>query len=223
MIVNEDRTELQPDEAIGAILGNWQLRLDSIMIAECVSFDEKRNCVTVQPLLQRRINGVVKNREMIQDVPVAYYGAGDVVITFRPKKGDVCLLMANDRSLTKWKLKGGITDPQSQRNHNATDSIAYFGLNDFTRGYQAIKGGIDIRTRDGSTSINLDAGKIDMTVGGAPYLSLTGGKAKFSVPIEAPEMKVEGKTETKSLVANGKEMVNHVHDDSHGGTTGPNK
>jgi len=104
--------------------------------------------------------------------------------------------MASDRSLTRWKQAGGVIDPGERRRHNLTDSVAFFGLNHFAAAYQNIKEGIDIRTRDGQTSLNLTAGQLALSIGGAPIFTASDGAVAFSVPISAPEATIAGRVFT---------------------------
>lgn len=183
-----DRQEYETDETADYVFDNKSLRLRTIMIGECISFNEGKNSVDVQPLLQRKVNGVVENMPVVTDVPVGFFGAGDVVVTCLPKKGDVCIMFISDRSLTQWKLKGGITDPAMGRHHHATDAIAYFGINPFNAAYPGINAGIDIRTRDGGTSFNVQNGLINMTINNVPVALFGQDGISFMVPVSAPDI-----------------------------------
>lgn len=183
-----DRQEYESDEAMDYLFDNQSKRLRTIMPAECVSFDANKNTVNVQPLLQRKINGVVENMPVITDVPVAFYGAGGMVITYQPALGDVCELWVNDRSITQWKINGGITDPGMGRHHHFTDAVAYFGINPFSAAYTNIKGGIDIRSRDGSTSLNIINGIVSLTIGGKDIAVMGQDGITFLVPVKVPDL-----------------------------------
>lgn len=215
MSSEDQKTELTDPELFDEVITQALMVTRTIMIGECVSFDEKRNCVNVQPVLKSRKSGWkdARNLPIIQDVPVNYYGAGGVVITYKPVKGDICELKVVDRAIDGWKKLGGIVDPAKKRHHNMTDAIAYFGLNAFPNAYQNLRGGMDIRTRDGSTSLNLIGGAITATVGGTKVSTMTADKVVFHVPIEAPKAKV-----------NGRELDGHNHGgvQSGGSNTGPN-
>jgi len=186
--LDQDRQEYTTDEMLDWYADNQSLRLRTVMIGECISFDVGKNTVNVQPLLQRKVNGVVENMPVIGDVPVGFFGAGDLVITCLPKKGDVCILLISDRSLEAWKLKGGITDPGIGRHHHPTDAIAYFGINPFNKAYPSVNPGIDIRTRDGGTSFNVQNGVINMTINNVPVALFGQDGISFGVPIMAPDV-----------------------------------
>lgn len=194
--------EMEGDESMGYLIDQGALLLRTMLIAQCVSFDEARNCVTVQPLLQTNIDGIVQNMPLIQDVPVAYYQAGGFVITHKPQKGDTCMLLISDRNIAGWKLKGGITDPRSPQHHNINDAVAYFGINAFPDAVQAVKGGIDVRSLDGSVSLNVTSSEItskvgasthtlsasaySLSVGGTPVMTASASAAEFLVPTSLP-------------------------------------
>lgn len=207
-----DRQEYESDEVADYLFGMQSLRLRTIMIAQCISFDSNKNTVNVQPLLQRKINGVVENMPVISDVPVGFYGAGGMVMTMQPAKGDTCALWISDRSLEQWKLKGGITDPGMGRHHHFTDAIAYFGLNAFDEAYPDVKAGADIRSRDGSTSLNILPGIMNLTINGQNIALFGQEQVSFFVPLVAPDVST----------SSGVSLQNHTHGgvESGGSSTG---
>ena len=201
-MVDTDKTELTDSELFDWHFHEAMLATRTIMLAECISFDESRNTVNVQPLLKRKLSNQPEASlaPVIQDVPVAFYGAGGVVVTYKPVAGDVCELHIVDRAIDAWKKLGGIVDPAKPRHHDMSDAVAYFGLNAYPNAYKNLRGGMDIRTRDGSTSLNVLAGSILATVGGVKVATMTSSKVVFDVPIEAPKVK-----------AAGKELAGHTH------------
>lgn len=184
--------EMESDESLLYSMDQNALTLRTMMLAECVSFDAGRNCVTVQPLLQTNIDGNVSNIPPIKDVPVGFYQAGGFVITHNPSPGDVCMLLISDRNISKWKLTGGIVDPKSPQHHNMNDAVAYFGLNAFPDAIGGIKGGIDIRSKDGGNSLNVASGTATLTLGGTEIFTATASGVAFSVPVTAPQVTAGG-------------------------------
>lgn len=198
------------------------LETRTVVIAQCVSFNEERETVTVQPVLMRKVDGIVKVAQQLQDIPVAYYGAGGVAITYKPKAGDICELHIVDRSIEAWKKEGGVIDPAKKRHHNLNDATAYFGLNDYKNVYGSLREGLDMRTRDGVTHVLVEQGKVtvehddtatvttsnsvDVTMGGNSIMTLTPTAATFTVPIEAPSGQF-----TNSLTVKGIEQADHDH------------
>lgn len=197
-----EKTEITDSELLDEVINQALLMTRTIMIAECVSFNDERNTVDVQPVLKRKFSNKAEASlaPVIRDVPVSFYGAGGVVVTYKPVAGDVCELHIVDRAIDAWKKLGGIVDPAKPRHHDMSDAVAYFGLNAYQNAYQNLRGGMDIRTRDGSTSLNVLGGSIVATVGGIKVATMTSSKVVFSVPIEAPKVK-----------ADGKELAGHTH------------
>ena len=197
-----EKTEITDSELLDEVINQALLMTRTIMIAECVAFNEERNTVDVQPALKRKFSNKAEASlaPIIRDVPVEFYGAGGVVITYKPVAGDVCELHIVDRAIDAWKKLGGIVDPAKPRHHDMSDAVAYFGLNAYPNAYQNLRSGMDIRTRDGSTSLNVLDGSIVATVGGTKVATMTASKVVFSVPIEAPKVK-----------ADGKELAGHNH------------
>ena len=200
------RDELGLDEGLAAIIGQTLKRVRTAMPAEVISFNESQNTVTVQPLLQRKVRGVVSNMPPVMDVPVVFYGGGGFVVTFTPEPGDVCTLVVCDRSLAAWKNKGGITDPADHRSHDVTDSVAVFGLNAFGAAYQDIKSGIDIRSRDGQTSLNVGDDIITASLGGEEMLRITPSQITLTVGSQVLVLSTSGLSHNSKNIGS-----THVH------------
>lgn len=214
MFYDQNTSEQEDGDLISHAINQMALSLRTIMIAECVSFNAEKNTVTVQPLLMKKelSDNEAKIAQQIQDVPVSYYGSGGHVITHYPVKGDVCAIKIVDRSIEGWKKVGGVFDPKKLRHHNINDSIADFGINHYSAAFQNIKDGIDIRTRDGQSSLNLNGGELSFTSGGVEVFTANASIVDFKVPIKAP-----------SAIINNKELDGHLHNaGTPPGTTGPN-
>jgi len=191
------RQEMEQEEAISHAIDTLLYLLRTAQPAVVISFNESQNTVQVQPSLMRKLeNRDPRPLPELLDVPVSFYGAGGYVITHKPQAGDVCLLVVNDRSLSRWKQAGGVIDPGERRRHDLTDSVAFFGLNHFAAAYENIKTGIDIRTRDGQTSLNMTEAELTFSIGGAPIFTASSGVVAFSVPITAPEATIAGRVFT---------------------------
>ena len=187
------RQELEAEEALQYSIDTMLYLLRTAQPGVVVAFNEAQNTVQVQPcIMGKQAKKDAKPLPELLDVPVSFYGAGGYVITHKPQAGDVCLLVASDRSLSRWKQSGGVIDPGERRRHNLTDSVAFFGLNHFAAAYQDIKDGIDVRTRDGLTSLNLKQTELALTINGAPIFTAMAGSVAFSVPITAPEATIGG-------------------------------
>lgn len=208
MTVDLTRQELEQEEALEHSIDTMLYKLRTGQPGIVIAFNSDNNTVQVQPCLQGKLRGKpASSLPPVLDVPVMFYGAGDYVITNKPKAGDVCYLVASDRSLSRWKIAGGVVDPGERRRHDLTDSVAMFGLNSFGQAYPGIKDGIDVRTRDGLTSLNLLAGSMTLEIGGAEIFTASAGTVAFSVPITAPEATIAGRVFTA-----------HTHSDVQPGT-----
>lgn len=209
-----DTSELEDGDLIAHAINQMALSWRTIMIAECKSFNEAQNTVRLQPLLMVKGLNSTESRiaQQLQNVLVSYYGAGGHVITHKPQPGDVCAVKIVDRSIEGWKKVGGIFDPKQLRHHNVNDAIADFGINHYGAAFKNIKDGIDIRTRDGQSSLNLVGENLTFTSGGTEVFTANSAEVDFKVPIKAP-----------SILAADKELVGHNHPvDTPAGTTGPN-
>lgn len=192
-MVDLTRQELEQQEARQFEIDTMLYLLRTAQPGQVTAVDLARNTVDVQPCLMGKLRGQPANPlPIVLSVPIVYYGAGDFVVTHEPKPGDFCLLLACDRSMSIWKQTGGVVDPVERRRHNLTDSVAFFGLNGFAAAYQAIKDGIDMRSRDGQTSLHINDSQLDLSIGGTPIFTATSASVAFNVPIIAPEATIGG-------------------------------
>ncbi len=220
MISDIDSNEVENSALLKYYIEQAAMIWRTTMIGQCMSFNEAKNTCVIQPVLMVKSLGEdPKVAQQLIDVPVKYVCAGGMVLTYKPKKGDYCLLQVCDRSISGWKQQGGIFDPRKRRHHNMNDCVADFGINPYPDAIADIKGGFDIRTRDGSTSFHVIDGEINMEIGGTQVANFSSGLVKFSVPIEAPTGDFDS-----SLKVAGKELAGHTHSgvQSGGSNTGGN-
>lgn len=159
MAIQKDKEELSSSAAFSQQFDSSVLRLRSIMVGQVVAFDSKQNTVDVQPCIKRKFIKDEKagNLPIINDVPVGFLGAGNFWLTIEPVEGDYCILLISDRSIERWKLTGGVVDPQLKRHHDMSDAVAYFGINPFEEALPDVQtSAMHIRTRDGKTGIKLE-------------------------------------------------------------------
>lgn len=107
-------------------------KTDSIrtgMIAKIVKYNKKKQTVDVQPVLTKKYqDGKSKELPVIYDVPVKHARAGKSFMHMPIKKGHYVTLTFSDRSIDKWKSKGGEkVDPDDTRKHSMSDAIAHVG------------------------------------------------------------------------------------------------
>lgn len=181
------RQAIEDNELFDEVIRSAMLKLDSSMIGIVTQFNEDLNTVDVQPVIMRKMRGQSpRPLSIIKNCPIKYYGAGGFVITFKPEVGDICDLSINDRSLDVWKTTGGIVDSGMARHHDMTDAKAYFGLNNYSNAYESLRDGMDIRTRDGTTSFLVKNGSVEVTIGGVLVATMSSSSVAFNVPITGP-------------------------------------
>jgi hypothetical protein len=122
------------------------------------SVDASACTVDAQPLLMRvRLNErgerEVTRAPMVTGAPILFLGGGGSRLTFPVKRGDVCLLLVATRSIARWNAIGGEVDPEDNRAHHISDSIALCGLSDTAHAKPAhatatVLEGADIRLGD---------------------------------------------------------------------------
>ncbi len=112
--------------------------LDGVRVAlpgRVVAYDKARQRADVQPLIDDRYESeggalVAEHLPIINDVPVAFQGAGGYSETFPLTKGDTVLLVFCSSSIARWKTTGALGDPADDRHHALPDAIAYPGVRD---------------------------------------------------------------------------------------------
>ncbi len=90
----------------------------------------KKKLVTVQPAINRKLNGIETPWPPITNVPLILPTFGGLVIEI-PKLaliGQSCLLIINQRSLEEWKSSASIKSPQDNRKFDINDCVAVPGL-----------------------------------------------------------------------------------------------
>lgn len=84
--------------------------------------------VSVQILIKTKLrSGQVIDRPVIQDVPVWMPGGQNYWVKLPIAVGDVGELHFAERSLDKYKIKGGATDPGDPRKFDLSDAVFYPG------------------------------------------------------------------------------------------------
>ena len=205
-----DKARLTTAQAFAAQFDSSSLLLRTTMPARVESVNLTKNTVDVQPVLM----GKMENEEqpfllpVINDVPIEFYGAGNLWITFEPKIGNYCVLSISDRSLEAWKKAGGVINPVFRRHHDMSDALAYFGINPFPEAIPNIEADtMAIRTRDGSTALRVHGSDVTVTIAGADVCTMTGSEVTFTVPIIAPEATIDGVVQTTHVHPQGNDSA----------------
>lgn len=124
-----------------------------------VSPDRRR--VSVKPLIAIiGKDGSVLQREIIEGLTVYQAGAGDIVMSFPVKVGDIGWIDASDRDISLFLQSYGETTPPTRRKHSFSD--ARF-VPDIMTNFQIAgedNDAVVIQTRDNSVKIALDENQI---------------------------------------------------------------
>lgn len=116
-----------------------------------------RKKVTVRPLIKIvGKDGQTYSRDVIEGVPVFFYGAGDKLISFPIKVGDKGWLEASDRDLSLFLQSFDETEPPTKRLHSFSDSLF---VPDIFENYSISEEDADavvVQNLDGSVKIALD-------------------------------------------------------------------
>lgn len=97
--------------------------------ARVLSYDDATHTCSVQPLIKRAYQNeagerVAETQPVIQGVPVAFLGGGGARIKFPVLPGHTVLLVYCSSSIDRYKIQGGLVDPQDDRRHHLSDAIA---------------------------------------------------------------------------------------------------
>lgn len=122
---------------IRRIIDNALSKVHTNTIGIIESFDPETQTATIQPAIKRVI--MTENKETITyntnnypllvNVPIVFQGGGDWFITFPVKKGDECIIFSMERSISKWKVNGGIQEPGDlKRKLSFKDAVAMVGI-----------------------------------------------------------------------------------------------
>jgi hypothetical protein len=163
-----DATDVVP-ESQRPSLGEWfngaaeilKGKIRGAMPGRVESYDAATQRADVKPLLQalqRNADGSTTSVSLtvVPNVPVMMPQGGGRQIKLPVANGDVVLLVFCDRSLDKWKSKGGEVDPVDLRQHHLSDAIAIAGVRDPTSGASAPTADIEVRA-DGTVLLGVGA------------------------------------------------------------------
>ena len=95
-------------------------------------YDHTTQKASVLPSLRREYrDGEVQDMPVIEDVPVVWPRTGSASLTMPMRRGDGVMLVMSDRSLDRWKQRGGLVTPRDTRKHALPDCVAVPGLYSF--------------------------------------------------------------------------------------------
>lgn len=126
----------------------------------------------IQPLLQRRYkDGTLQTLPIIQGVPICFPSGKDWWVKCPVAVGDTGMIVFAERSIDKWLVAGGFSDPADTRKHDISDAMFYPGLKPFS---ETIPGDPqDMVLHNGKAEVQMKkAGKFKITNGDQELLDL---------------------------------------------------
>lgn len=143
------------------IFGKMMQSVDGMLPAKVISYNRTTNRATVQPLIMMLTTAdTTVQRAEIASVPVFQYGAGDFLLSFPVKAGDLGWIKANDRDISLFLQSYSNAAPNTIRKKSFSDAIFY---PDVMRGYTIASEDLDnvvLQNLDGSVKVSLGANKV---------------------------------------------------------------
>lgn len=167
------------------VLRKWLMGVDDMLPAKVVSYDDKSNRATIQPLVMLgTTDGGKLSRAAIANVPVYRFGGGGFFMRFPIKPGDLGWLKANDRDTSLIMQAGGEEEwPNTRRLHSFSDAMFFpdtfrewviDGADVDAAVWQSLDGGARIALAAGSITLAIGAVKIEISAGGVAITSPPG-------------------------------------------------
>jgi hypothetical protein len=120
-------------EAINALIERIGQDLNVSLPGTIEDYDHEKQLASVKPSLKRPLRSEdgedveAESLPVIPNVPVVQPSGGGYFVHFPLKKGDPVTLIISDRSLDRWKERGGEVDPGFTHTHELTDALAFPG------------------------------------------------------------------------------------------------
>lgn len=128
------------------------------------------NQVNVVPMLKRKyVNGQIVMLPQIQNVPVYVPRGTEWWFKCPVAVGDTGFIQMSERSLDRWKVSGGILDPQDNRKFDLTDAIFLPGLYPFDNQIPGNAEDMVLHNKDAEIFLEKD-GKFKIQKVGGPEL-----------------------------------------------------
>lgn len=184
------------------------LDVDDMMPARIVSWDSDTNRAQVEILyLVTMTDSSVHPMLAPAEVPTLVAGAGDLVLVWPLKPGDLGWIKSNDRDISLFLQEYNAQPGNLPRIHSFEDAIFIpDAMKDFI---VTDADAVSLQTKDGTTSVQLKPGSIKFTVGDC-VTTITASGTVSNKPIMAPQF-------TNGTV----NLIGHIHSDSSGDTIGP--
>lgn len=119
-------SERKPTEvdAIDQALDGLLARIRTATPGEVITYNPATQRADVQPSIKlRMVDGKIRSMPPVTSAPVLWPRFGGFRIEGELAPGDTVLLIVCDRSIDKWRSKGGLVDPVEARKHSITDAV----------------------------------------------------------------------------------------------------
>lgn len=143
------------------IIANAFMKSENMLPAKVISYDRTANTAIVQPLIKIVMTASNYSRGQIGPIPVFAFGAGNFVINFPIKIGDLGWIQANDRDISAFEQSLAESLPATYRTHSFNDAVFF---PDVIRNFSTAgeDGNMVIQSLDGTTKISLGASQIHL-------------------------------------------------------------
>lgn len=177
--------------------------INCVQIGTIQSFNADNQTAEVSLNFKRVINNELREYATLIDVPCIVLNGGGGGLTFPISKGDICIILFNDRDIDNWFVSGSIMEPNSTRTHDMSDAIALVGINseaskiiDYLQsGVKLWYGGSNIKLENSTITVDNGAGGTVLVSGGD--ITVTGTK----VDVNAPAINLNGVVTAPTLNA----------------------
>lgn len=156
------------DSLVGAftgILAKSLQGMDDCLPATVLKYDRDSNTATVRPLVSvRTTDGGNVPRAALASVPVFAFGAGEFVINYPVKPGDLGWIKATDRDISLFRQ--GLTEarPNTVRTHSFEDGLFFPDMiRNFTVDAEDKAANMVIQSRDGKIRVSLWPDRVKTT------------------------------------------------------------
>jgi hypothetical protein len=147
---------------LSKILANAFMKSENMLPVKVVSYDRVKNTAIVQPLIKIIMTGGVYSRGQIGPIPVFAAGAGQFVMNFPVKPGDLGWILANDRDISQFEQTLEEGPPPTTRTHSFNDSVLF---PDAIRNFDTTgeDGNMVIQSLDGKIRISLGESQLKLS------------------------------------------------------------
>lgn len=180
----------RPGDVLDAIVRHCLERIAGVRVGRVLAWNDAQRTADVQPVRRRKIWGAPQDLPPLLSVPVGLWRAGGMVLHCALEPGDEVLLVTCEREVWPWYATGQPHDPQSERMHDATDTIALPWLSAITRVVTARQPGtLWLGREDASAGITITTGPLPGTTtveGTGPGSIVLGSAASQTVTLYPP-------------------------------------